>query len=551
MQRSEVRFAAVRDDYSLIVITLTPPVVESVIELFAIPLIPRDGGFLIAVPRGALDESLISESESPDMTPSWLGIGTILNVPMVEEDETGAPVSLGISGPVMAIDVTDEILFYSRAYDPVTDSDHDICPFHSEHSACIPDLEALLGKVRQWLHERTDGTSGFYSAQEDPGVAAKKSGAPPKKATAAKRVSNAALLDQMNMIMAQLQSLSVRQDVLEKKAEVAPASVGAAVAPPGGNVNKLPDLSEGLASVGGPPLDVPKALQLIGPPPRTQLGKVQTKQVLAPQAPEDPNAVLLGLDAGEGNHGAIVNALSQQSNALTALVAHFANQSSDCLTDLQSGFSTSSSMKGVQRREKLQSELASRTGNFFLLLMQQIHKKLTPGRTLPRSVEEVGSISMLEYLSKSGGYRNQKTLGLIQWILGHAVDAAAQDDFAGVKEIIALLAMAIEQANYDNGEWSVAYLISLHEEPPIQLFQERAAAIMATGRPFSPLIPPVWSAATLSYIRDMEVLANKKPEAKKGPVPKEGASSESVNLDSPRRKPRFPKRPKQAQEGEK
>ena len=131
--------------------------------------------------------------------------------------------------------------------------------------------------------------------------------------------------------------------------------------------------------MGGPPLDVPKALQLIGPPPRTQLGKVQTKQVLAPQAPEDPNAVLLGLDAGDGNHGAIVNALSQQSNALTALVAHFANQSSDCLTDLQSGFSTSSSMKGVQRREKLQSELASRTGNFFLLLMQQIHKKLTPG----------------------------------------------------------------------------------------------------------------------------------------------------------------------------
>ena len=404
--------------------------------------------------------------------------------------------------------------------------------------------------MKQWLRERTDEASGFYSAQEDPGVAAKKSGAPPKKATAAKRVSNAALLDQMNVMMAQLQSLSVRQDALEKKTDVAPVSAGAAVAPSGGNVNRLPDLPEGLASVGGPPLDVPKALQLIGPPPRTQLGKVQTKQVLAPQAPEDPNAVLLGLDAGDGNHGAIVNALSQQSNALTALVAHFANQSSDCLTDLQSGFSTSSSMKGVQRREA-----AVRVGQSDRQFLFAPHaadpQEADPGRTLPRSVEEVGSISMLEYLSKSGGYRNQKTLGLIQWILGHAVDAAAQDDFAGVKEIIALLAMAIEQANYDNGEWSVAYLISLHEEPPIQLFQERAAAIMATGRPFSPLIPPVWSAATLSYIKDMEVLANKKPEAKKGPVPKEGTSSEGVNQDSPRRKPRFPKRPKQAQEGEK
>ena len=76
--------------------------------------------------------------------------------------------------------------------------------------------------MKQWLRERTDGASGFYSAQEDPGVAAKKSGAPPKKATAAKRVSNAALLDQMNVMMAQLQSLSVRQDALEKKTEVAP-----------------------------------------------------------------------------------------------------------------------------------------------------------------------------------------------------------------------------------------------------------------------------------------------------------------------------------------
>ena len=48
------------------------------------------------------------------LPPSWLGIGTILNVPTVEEDETGAPICRGISGPVMVIDVTDELLSYCR-----------------------------------------------------------------------------------------------------------------------------------------------------------------------------------------------------------------------------------------------------------------------------------------------------------------------------------------------------------------------------------------------------------------------------------------------------
>ncbi|CAK9006222.1 unnamed protein product [Durusdinium trenchii] len=73
----------------------------------------------------------------------------------------------------------------------------------------------------------------------------------------------------------------------------------------------------------------------------------------------------------------------------------------------------------VMRREKLQSELASRTGNFFLLLMQQVHKKLRPGRPLPKTEEELESVSLLEYLEKSGGYRNQRSLGLVQWIVAH------------------------------------------------------------------------------------------------------------------------------------
>ena len=180
-------------------------------------------------------------------------------------------------------------------------------------------------------------------------------------------------------------------------------------------------------------------------------------------------------------------------------------------------------------------------------MMQQVHKRLHPGRVLPKTEAELGAVSFLEYLEKVGGYRNQKTLGLVQWILAHAIDAAAQGDIAGVKEILAWLAMAVEQANFDGGDWGVAYLISLIEEPPIQLFQERSVNVTATGRTFSPLIPPSWTATTLSYLKDMEILANKKPEAKaKASVVKKETDG-GGQTGSPKRKPRFPKRPKAAQ----
>ena len=70
---------------------------------------------------------------------------------------------------------------------------------------------------------------------------------------------------------------------------------------------------------------------------------------------------------------------------------------------------------------------------------------------------------LLAYLKESGGYKNQRSLGLIQWILAHAIDAIAQQDVQGAKneDVLALLAMSIEQANYDGGDWIAAYLISL------------------------------------------------------------------------------------------
>ena len=280
-----------------------------------------------------------------------------------------------------------------------------------------------------------DPGAGFYSAQEDPTSAPKIKAAVPKKA-GPKKVTNAVLMEQLTSLASQMQFLAARQDALEKRGADRDVAVGDASGLSSGKPGKLPAVSDGLASVGGPPISVAKGLSLVGPPPRTKMTQMQLSQALA-QAPEDPNEVLVGGD-GAGQ-GVIVNALSQQSTALASLVAHLVGHSNDPLMDLQSGLSGSSSMKGVQRREKLQAELASRSVNFFLLLMQQIHKRLRPGRVLPKTESETGAVSFLEYLEKSGGTRNQKILGLVQWILAHAIDAAAQGDFQGQRTSLRFL----------------------------------------------------------------------------------------------------------------
>ena len=545
MQVAQVRTALGEADFSLLVVGLDFLQTGAPIEAYGIPLIARADGFLLCLPHGLFDDAMVVEGEYPEGFPSWLGIGSMFEVPFVEETEEGITIPLGLSGPVTVIDVGNEILARCREFDPVTDSDAAIHPFHETAVQAIPLMSTLLPAVQTWIADRYDGGAPFQSAQEDP-----ETKAPPaaktgqKKTPAGKRVTNATILEQLNLITNQVQVLAVRQDALEKAGALSPSAKGA-VGQQTGRAVKFPALSEGLPSAGGPPLSVPKTLQVVGPPPKTQMHRVASSPL--PALPEEPNALMLGTAEQAQDSGQIVTALSQQSTAITALVAHLTQQ--DPLAELSSSSTTTSSMKGVMRREKLQAELAGRTGNFFLLLMQQVHKKLRPGRPLPKSEEELESVSLLEYLEKSGGYRNQRSLGLVQWIVAHAVDAAARNDIAGCKDHLALLAMAVEQANYDSGDWSVAYLISLLEEPPVTMFQERTMAITSTSRPFSPLIPPAWTATTLGYLKDLEVLTNKKPDPKKSASPKSQAEGEGGSPPSPKRKPRFPRRPKAPQDG--
>ena len=206
--------------------------------------------------------------------------------------------------------------------------------------------------------------------------------------------------------------------------------------------------------------------------------------------------------------------------------------------------------KGVARREKMQSDLASRSSNYFLQVQQQLYELMNPARSIPKTAEELSQagVSVTAYLGRYGGFRHCRDTGLIMWILAHAMDAVAQDDFHATKEFLALLTASLEQSALDNG--CVAFVVSLIEEPPQQLSAERMQPLCASGRPFAPLVSPAWAAVPLSYLKEIEVLTTRKVEMKKAPTPvpakataPSGATEEGAPASS-KRKPGFPRKSK-------
>ena len=98
-------------------------------------------------------------------------------------------------------------------------------------------------------------------------------------------------------------------------------------------------------------------------------------------------------------------AMLEQSKALMTLVAHM-QQGGDPLLDGQ-GSSSSGSLgtRGSVGREKLQKDLALKSGNFFLAVLQNAARRLRPASPKP-----------------------SKELGLIQYALAHICDALDHSD---------------------------------------------------------------------------------------------------------------------------
>ena len=533
--KSRLKFAS-GGDASLLVRTPPQNFIKSVVApaCYVLPIMQRAGGFLAAVPNDFLSDELLLDS-AVDGHEGVLGPSKVFEALLMEEDEQNNVVTTDYVNSFLVIDILDVALREMHEFDPSTDDAETIVPFEDSMPAAIPKVSDSVAKILEWVDAAVVSRAHFYSAREEQvPVATPKRGGGPKK------ISNAALVEQMNALAAQVQLLTEmqKQAALEK----APSSSAIHVPDPSGGgqmVSRLPGLANGLGVCQTPS----KAVQLIGPPPKTKAA--EKEQRLGDLVEDEPKTI-----EEVAANNPILSALSSQSTALTALVAHLAG-GGDVLQDLGGSSSSHSlSSRGVARREKMQNELAGRTSMYFLQVQQQIFKRMNPAKQVLQTLEELvnANNSMTAYLERYGGYKSARDAGLALWVAAHAMDCASAGDFVGTKEYLALLCAGLEQSAFD-GSWNLAWVLTLLDDPPAMLFADRMQPVVAHGRPFAPIIPPTWAATSLAYLREIEVLVTRKSEIKtnKNQNPK-GRSDTEPDNPSPKRKQKFPKKPKEGAE---
>ncbi len=516
-------------------------------EAFVIPLMQREAGILMAVPDGYIPPPLLVTGNT-DPEDTLVGPNKMLTAPGMEEDDFGIEQALDVTLNVQLADFGSGIVKYLREYDPVTDTPTQC--FLAGSPQVLPLSSYLMEKAYDWIVEQSSGRLHYYSADENfvaptPKAAGPKaSPAPAKQAAPKKKVTTASLADQISSISQTLPAITQQLQVLQKQQksfeQALQSSQDALLTPPhrsafpiGGGQAMPKDSLAGFARAVGPaPRTKPSPTTSIPPP----------LPVRSPQ--EEPLGPISELDPEifQNQDPDMTAAIFQQSQAMTALVAHLVNQ--DPLSDLASGSTHPSlSMRGASKRERLQQQLAERNGDFFLQVAQNAMRRTRPMDPLPSSLEDFPKKAIFsKYLERQGGFAQSRDYGLIMWMLAQIADAMVVKDMKGAQELLALTLVTVEQAAQDGCKWDLAYILSLQQDPPQTLFTSKTAVANPRLKAFAPLCPQPWATTALAYIKELDVITSRRNEAAKPQKPDKDPDADKPG-PNPKRK-RFPKKPK-------
>ena len=245
---------------------------------FALPVASRQGGLTLAVPLTALDaDRLVDELTATG--DGLLGPSKSFTADLLVEAEDGTIVSSGSTVRFLVVDFSDVVLPYLSEYVAEND-DGTIIAFDPDTPHGIPAVDGLVDKVREWAAQEHSGRIHFYSAREEQEeeVPASKS-APAVKKAAAKKITNAMMVEQLSALAAQVRAISAQQLAVQTalEASLPKTPTGATrVQEQGGGFSlapKMPGISETVLGqqpkFGTPCLAaVQKAAASVGLPPR-------------------------------------------------------------------------------------------------------------------------------------------------------------------------------------------------------------------------------------------------------------------------------------------
>ena len=514
-------------------------------EAFVIPIFSRLNGILLAVPLDFLPQEVLTAGLNAEST-DVVGPSVVIQCPGVQESENGEEIPVGLEIGCLLVDFSEEIKMNLREFDPVTDTSP-ILHFWPDLPETLPLSGSLLEQALDWISKESDSRVHYYSATEEPAQPGFMLPATKKAPLKPKKVTTAVLADQIALLTDAIPALTTQMEQL--RADHARLE---GVVTKGQDTSKPPHQMDFPAPVSPGKTDVLGFAKAVGLPPRTRTSTPLRQMARSPFREDEPTAqpdqdgfqLAKHIPPKKVSSGA-TQALIQQSQAVTALVAHLIGQ--DSLADLSSGSSSSLSTKGTAKREKLQAELAGRSGNFMLLVAQSAFRRMRPTDAMPASLNDFKGRSLFtRYFEKQGGYQSHRDLALVQWLMAHVADCLLSEDLKGAQELISLGMVMVDQACQDGGKWEVAYLLSLLEDPPPGLYAPRGRSTNPRLAAFSPICPQVWATTTLSFIKEMDLINTRRLEASSGQPSKKPPAKpeEDTEKPAPKRRPKFPKKPK-------
>lgn len=527
MEKRDLKLA-VRGRPGLLVLGLAAELSEpqADVESLALPLMVRDGGFLVAVPYGAFDQQVLLDGLADDADGD-VGPNKLFESGLTAEAEDGSLLDLQKNCKFYVVDLKDDMLVSLRDYNPESDSMDAIVPFSAEDPYALPSLGGVTEKVRDWASSAHQGRrAAFYSAREEPDPTA--NGGPPKKAPA-RRVTTAALLDRVEALSAQVQLLS-----------------GAECAEGSSYTSRCcKSCRRALCWICTSNCKDAKAIRCI----ESKYGR---------RRPCEGSCSSVSASSSEVRCSQSIPSCSQAwACYVRGRALHFLRSASGpyahCPQPAEFGFDCACCALDCWWR-------GSPFGFWFFFFLFELYQREVDGRSVSRVIYLFPSISAAALQENEpqyggsedgGGHPEEPTSladylerhgGIILWMLSYAMDAGARGEDRLMKEHLALAVASIEQCAVDQGEWCLGFLLSLSADPPLQLFQDRHQTVAMHQRSFGGLVPPQWSTVAVAFLKEMEVLNTKKQDlSKKSRTAIEDAEDPDA---SPRRRPRFPKKPK-------
>ena len=190
--------------------------------------------------------------------------------------------------------------------------------------------------------------------------------------------------------------------------------------------------------------------------------------------------------------------------------------------------SSSASTRGALGRAKLQAELASHSGNFFMAVLRAMARRMQPTSSTMGSAEDLlrRGVSGTLYMERFGGFGRHRDLGLILFQVMSIMDFMQAENHGAAKDALALLAVCIDQAVLDNGRFDLAALLTLQEDPPSSIYVNRQQSSLSRTRAFSPLADQRWITVALAFVKELDVIQTRRLELTAGSTGNPKASNE-------------------------